>query len=99
MMVVVWWWLATDDKREKERRGKIMSLAVAGMMIAGLGVRATTRSAAHMGSSSGLAIGLSSLRSNGTLLFRLRSLRFKVLSGSSNGSTSSEAEAYVCIQN
>ncbi|GJT85619.1 hypothetical protein Tco_1067336 [Tanacetum coccineum] len=38
------------------------------------------------------------LCSNGTLLFRRRSLRFRVRSGSGNGSTSSELEARVCIQ-
>ncbi|GJS41179.1 hypothetical protein Tco_0566222 [Tanacetum coccineum] len=34
---------------------------------------------------------------NGTLLFRLRSLRFRIRSGSGNGSLSSELEARVCI--
>ncbi|GKE76357.1 hypothetical protein Tco_1542477 [Tanacetum coccineum] len=51
------------------------SLAVSGIVLAKLGVGATTRSAAHMGSSS-----------------------IRVRSGSSNGSTSSELEARVCIQ-
>ncbi|GJY39696.1 hypothetical protein Tco_0426060 [Tanacetum coccineum] len=35
---------------------------------------------------------------DGTLLFRRRSLRFRVRSSSGNGSTSSELEARVCIQ-
>ncbi|GJV01233.1 hypothetical protein Tco_1334802 [Tanacetum coccineum] len=56
-------------------------------VIAGLGVKATTR-LITLGCS-----GRSSVRSNRTLLFRRRSLRFKVLSGSDNGSTSSELEA------
>nr|GEV91694.1 DNA/RNA polymerases superfamily protein [Tanacetum cinerariifolium] len=42
--------------------------------------------------------GGSFLRSNGTLLFRRRSLQFRVHSGSGSGLTSSELEARVCIQ-
>ncbi|GJU21883.1 hypothetical protein Tco_1155225 [Tanacetum coccineum] len=42
--------------------------------------------------------GRSSLRSNRTLLFRRRSLRFRVRSGLDNGSISSELEEQVCIQ-
>nr|GEV88177.1 retrotransposon protein, putative, Ty1-copia subclass [Tanacetum cinerariifolium] len=55
------------------------SFAVSGMMIMEPEVRAT-----H---------GRSSLRSNGTLLFRRRSLRFRVRSGSGSGSASSKLEA------
>ncbi|GKC95315.1 hypothetical protein Tco_1160757 [Tanacetum coccineum] len=60
------------------------------MVIVEPGVGATTWSAAH--------IGGSFLCSNGTLLFRQRSLRFRVHSSSGSGSTSSELEARVCIQ-
>ncbi|GJV88947.1 hypothetical protein Tco_1532885 [Tanacetum coccineum] len=55
------------------------------MVIVEPGVGATTRSAAY--------IGGSFLFSNGTLLFRRRSPRFRVRLGSGNGSTSSELEA------
>ncbi|GKA12332.1 hypothetical protein Tco_0691878 [Tanacetum coccineum] len=66
------------------------------MVIAKPGVGATTRSTAHIGSSS-IRL-LSFLCSNGTLLFRRRSLRFRDRSGSGSGSTSSELEVRVCIQ-
>ncbi|GJX60611.1 hypothetical protein Tco_0292001 [Tanacetum coccineum] len=61
-------------------------------MIVGLGVEATTLSITLWWS------GRSSFYSNGTLMFRRQSLRFKVHLGSANGLTSSELEARVCIQ-
>ncbi|GJV31166.1 hypothetical protein Tco_1391566 [Tanacetum coccineum] len=67
------------------------SFAVSGMVIAEPGVRATTRSATHIGSSS---IGLWFV----SLFEWKRCLQFRVHSGLGSGSTSSELEARVCIQ-
>ncbi|GKD02996.1 hypothetical protein Tco_1177970, partial [Tanacetum coccineum] len=68
------------------------SFVVSGMVIGEPGVGATTRSVDNSWLILGCA-GRSSLHSKGTLLFRRRSLRFRVRSGSDNGSTSSELEA------
>nr|GEX62949.1 hypothetical protein [Tanacetum cinerariifolium] len=77
------------------------STRVTGMVIAGSGVGATRRSAAHMGLSFGFShriIEFKKVEKELEMSDVKDSLRFKVLSGSANAVRSSVLEACVCIQ-